>query len=74
MMEVAMDRPATELVRFAPKPKPGDELIDQTGHALLALIDDATRAEQWLEVIKNEIEVKLIAPMKANRAELPALH
>jgi predicted nucleic acid-binding Zn-ribbon protein len=92
-------------------------LIDQTGHAVLALIDDAanvskenvdramtvahrlslelrtaedrisqleadieqlesraTRAEQWLEVIKNEIEVKLIAPMKANRAELPALH
>src|SRR5262245_41543842 len=40
-MEVAMDRPATELVRFAPKPKPGDELIDQTGQALLGLIDDA---------------------------------
>jgi chromosome segregation ATPase len=116
-MEVATDRPATELVRFAPKPKPGDELIDQTGHALLALIDDAanvskenieramtmahrvslelraaeerisqleaeiehlesraTRAERWLEVIKNEIEVKLIAPMEANRPELPALH
>src|SRR5215475_8900167 len=40
-MEVAMDRPATELVRFVPKPKPGDGLIDQTGQALLALIDDA---------------------------------
>src|SRR5262245_36300076 len=107
MMEIAMDRPATELVRFPPKPKPGDELIDQTGHALLTLIDEAVnvskenieramtvahrlslglrtaedrirelegeverlesraaRAERWLEVIKNEIEVKLIAPME----------
>jgi hypothetical protein len=34
----------------------------------------ATRAERWLEVIKNEIEVKLITPMEANRPELPALH
>ena len=112
-----MDRPATELVRFTPKQKPGEELIDQTGQALLALIKDAanvskenieramtmahrvslelraaeerisqlegdiahlesraTRAEQWLQVIKNEIEVKLIAPMEANRPELPAMH
>ena len=113
-----MDGPSTELVRFAPKQKlRGGELIDQTGQALLALIDDAanlskesieravtmahrvslelraaeerisqlegdiarlenraTRAEQWLEVIKNEIEVKLIAPMEANRPELPAMH
>jgi TolA-binding protein len=45
-MEVATDRPATELVRFAPKPKPGDELIDQTGHALLALIDDAANVSK----------------------------
>jgi predicted nucleic acid-binding Zn-ribbon protein len=114
-----MDRPATELVRSAPKRKPGgeDELIDQAGQALLAQIKEAanvskesieramtmahrlslelraaqerisqleaaiehlesraTRAEQWLGVIKNEIEVKLIAPMEANRPELPALH
>jgi chromosome segregation ATPase len=114
-----MDRPATELVRFTPEQKPGgqDELIDQAGQALLALIEDAanvskenieramtmahrvslelraaeerisqleadierlesraTRAEQWLQVIKNEIEVKLIAPMEANRPELPAVH
>jgi hypothetical protein len=34
----------------------------------------APRAERWLEVIKNEIEVKLIAPMEANRPDLPALH
>jgi predicted nucleic acid-binding Zn-ribbon protein len=114
-----MDRPATELFRFARKQKPGreDESIDQAGQSLLALIKDAAnfskesieramtmahrvshelraaeerirqleadikhlesramRAEQWLEVIKNEIEVKLVAPMEANRLELPALH
>ena len=34
----------------------------------------ATRAEQWLQVIKKEIEDKLIASMEANRPELPALH
>jgi hypothetical protein len=34
----------------------------------------ATRAEQWLKVIKKEIEDKLIAPMEANRPELPVIH
>ena len=34
----------------------------------------ANRAEEWLQVIKNEIEVKLIGPIEANRPELPALH
>jgi uncharacterized protein YlxW (UPF0749 family) len=36
--------------------------------------DRATRAERWLETIKQEIEDKLIAPMKANRPELPLVH
>jgi hypothetical protein len=34
----------------------------------------ASRAEQWLEAIKNEIPDKLIAPMEANRPELPVVH
>ena len=38
------------------------------------LRDRATRAERWLETIKQEIEDKLIAPMEANRPELPLLH
>ena len=33
-----------------------------------------TRAEGWLQVIKNEIEDKLIRPIEGNRPELPALH
>jgi hypothetical protein len=38
------------------------------------LRDRATRAERWLETIKQEIEDKLIAPMEANRPALPLLH
>ena len=39
------------------------------------LRDRATRAEGWLEAIKQEIENKLIASMEANRrSELPVLH
>jgi hypothetical protein len=38
------------------------------------LRDRATRAEGWLEAIKQEIEDKLIASMEANRPELSALH
>ena len=38
------------------------------------LRDRATRAEGWLEAIKEEIENKLIASMEANRPELSALH
>jgi hypothetical protein len=47
-MEVATDRPATELVRFAPEQKPGgdDEWIDQAGQTLLAQIKDAANVSK----------------------------
>jgi hypothetical protein len=109
-----MDKPSTEVIRFAPKQKPRGEVepIDQAGHAVIALLreaanlskenveramtvahrfslelrtaedrikeleseverleDRATRAEQWLGVIKKEIEETLIAPMEANRSK-----
>jgi uncharacterized protein YlxW (UPF0749 family) len=107
-----MDKPSTEVIRFAPKPKGEGEPIDQSGRAVVALIQEAantskenveramtvahrlslelrsaedriseleaeverlggraTRAEQWLEAIKKEIEDKLIAPMEANRSQ-----
>jgi chromosome segregation ATPase len=38
------------------------------------LRDRATRAEGWLEAIKQEIEDKLIASMETNRSELQVLH
>jgi hypothetical protein len=36
-----MDKPSTEVVRFAPKPKGEGEPIDQSGQALVALIREA---------------------------------
>jgi hypothetical protein len=48
--------------------------ISQLEAKIEQLESRATRAEQRLEVIKNEIEVKLIALMEANRPELPAVH
>jgi predicted nucleic acid-binding Zn-ribbon protein len=33
----------------------------------------AVRAEQWFEAIKGEIEVKLIAPIEANRRNPPVV-
>jgi hypothetical protein len=38
------------------------------------LQDRATRAEGWLEAIKQEIENKLIASMETSRSELMVLH
>lgn len=34
----------------------------------------ATRAEDWLGLIKQEIKENLIAPMEANRREPPTVH
>jgi predicted nucleic acid-binding Zn-ribbon protein len=34
----------------------------------------AVRAEQWLEAIKREIEVKLIAPIEANQRNPSVVH
>ena len=112
---------ASEVLKFAPQqqqqPRNENDLVDQAGHALVALLREAanfsnqnveqamtlahrasvqlraaedriaqlqgeverlqsraTRAEGWLETIKREIEDKLIAPMEANRPELPVRH
>ena len=51
-----------------------EERITQLEAEVEHLRDRATRAERWLETIKREIEGKLIVPMEANRAQLPALH
>ena len=51
-----------------------EDRITQLEAEVERLRDRATRAERWLETIKQEIEDKLIAPLEANRPELPLLH
>ena len=46
------------------------ELKDELGR----VHERASRAEGWLELIRSEIEQKLIAPLAAARAERPPLH
>jgi Flp pilus assembly protein CpaB len=51
-----------------------EDRISQLEGEVERLETRASRAEQWLGAIKNEIEEKLIAPMEANRPELPVMH
>jgi hypothetical protein len=51
-----------------------EDRIAQLEAEIERLRDRAARAERWLATIKQEIEEKLIAPMEANRPELPVLH
>ena len=69
-----IERAMTMAHRVSVELRAAEERITQLEADVKHLESRATRAEQWLEVIKNEIEVKLIAPMEANRPELPALH
>ena len=48
-----------------------EDRIAQLEAQIELLRDRATRAERWLETIRQEIEGRLIAPMEANRPELP---
>jgi hypothetical protein len=51
-----------------------EDRITQLEAEVELLRDRATRAERWLETIKQEIEDKLIASMEANRPELSVQH
>jgi len=74
----------SEVVSFAPKRKPREEsaAVDEAGQAFVSLLreavtisqDNALRAEQCPETIRQEIQEKLITPMKANRPAQPAAH
>jgi hypothetical protein len=50
-----------------------EDRIIQLEAEMERLRDRATRAERWLQTIKQEIEEKLIASMEANRPKLPVL-
>jgi hypothetical protein len=41
-----MNKPSTEVVRFAPKPKGEGEPVDQSGQALVALIREAANTSK----------------------------
>jgi hypothetical protein len=41
-----MNKPSTEVVRFAPKPKGEGEAVDQSGQALVALIREAANTSK----------------------------
>jgi hypothetical protein len=51
-----------------------EDRITQLEADVERLQDRATLAERWLEIIKQEVEDKLIASMEANRPESPVLH
>ena len=51
-----------------------EDRIAQLQREVEGLQSRATHAEQWLDTIKREIEDNLIAPMEANRPELPVVH
>jgi hypothetical protein len=51
-----------------------EDRISQLEGEVERLQTRASRAEQWLEAIKHEIEEKLIAPLEANRPEVPVVH
>jgi predicted nucleic acid-binding Zn-ribbon protein len=69
-----IERAMTMAHRVSLELRAAEERISQLEADIDRFESRATRAERWLEVIKNEIEVKLITPMEANRPELPAMH
>jgi ABC transporter substrate binding protein len=68
------DRAMSMAHRLSLELRAAEDRIRQLEADIEHLESRTTRAERWLEMIKNEVEVKLIAPMEANRAKLPALH
>jgi chromosome segregation ATPase len=67
-----VDRAMTVAHKLSMELRAAEDRISQPEAEIERLESRATRAKQWLEVIKKEIEDKLIAPMEANRPELPA--
>jgi len=69
-----VDRAMTVAHKLSMELRAAEDRISQLEAEIERLESRATRAEQWLEVIKKEIEDKLITPMAAKRPELPVLH
>jgi hypothetical protein len=69
-----VDRAMTTAHKLSIQLRAAEDRIKELEAEIKRLEGRATRAEGWLQVIKNEIEEKLISPIEANRPELPALH
>jgi hypothetical protein len=69
-----VDRVMTVAHKLSIELRAAEDRISQLEAEIERLEIRATRAEQWLKVINKEIEDKLIAPMEANRLELPVMH
>jgi hypothetical protein len=69
-----VERAVTMAHKTSMELRAAEDRITQLVAEVELLRDRGTRAEGWLETIKQEIEDKLIAAMEANRPELSALH
>jgi hypothetical protein len=69
-----VERAMTMAHRASMELRAAEDRIARLEAEIQRLQDRATRAERWLEIIKQEIEDKLIAAMEANRPQLPVLH
>jgi hypothetical protein len=69
-----VDRAMNMAHKLAIQLRAAEERIAHLQREVERLETRAACAERWLETIKREIEDKLIAPMEANRPELPVLH
>ena len=69
-----VDRAMTAAHKLSIQLRAAEDRIKELEDEIERLESRAARAEGWLQVIKNEIEDKLIGPMDAYRPELPALH
>ena len=72
--EENVERAMTVAHKLSIQLRAAEDRINQLEAEVKRLEGRASRAEQWLQTIKNEIEEKLIHQMEANRPELPVLH
>jgi uncharacterized protein YlxW (UPF0749 family) len=68
-----VDRAMTLAHKLSIQLRAAEDRIAQLQDEVEGLQSRVTRAEWWLQTIKEEIQDKLIAPLEANRPK-PALH
>jgi predicted nucleic acid-binding Zn-ribbon protein len=69
-----VDRAMTVAHKLSIQLRATEDRVKELEGEIERLESRATRAEGWLQTIKNEIEDKLIGPIEANRPELPIVH